>query len=60
MEVPVRFNSDEQVYAMDFALKFNPAVFTYISVTSHQAYLSVSANYNSGDSTLRFLPAVYR
>ncbi len=54
MEVPVRFNSDEQVYAMDFALKFNPAVFTYISVTSHQAYLSVSANYNSGDSTLRF------
>lgn len=54
MEVPVRFNSDEQVYAMDFALKFNPAVFTYISVTTHKAYLSVSANYNSGDSTLRF------
>lgn len=54
MEVPVRFNSDEQVYAMDFALKFDPSVFTYISVTSLKGYLAVSANYNGSDSTLRF------
>ncbi len=54
MQVPVKFNSDDMIYAMDFALQFDPGVFTYMSIINHQSYLSYSANYNSSDSTLRF------
>lgn len=54
MKVPVRFNSDETIYAVDFALKFAPTDFSYISVINHKPYLSYSANYNINDSTLRF------
>ena len=54
MQVPVKFNSDDSIYALDFALKFDPGVFTYISIVNHKPYISYSANYNSTDSTLRF------
>lgn len=54
MQVPVYFISDEPIYSMDFALKFNPGIFTYQTLINYKSYLSVSANYNFADSTLRF------
>ncbi len=54
MQVPVYFISDETIYSMDFALKFNPGIFTYQTLINYKSYLSVSANYNIADSTLRF------
>lgn len=54
VQVPVFYLSDDDIYALDFALKFNPSEFTYNSTISHKPYLNNSTNYNPVDSTLRF------
>jgi hypothetical protein len=54
IQVPVYMVSDDPVYALDFAVKFNPSHFTFHSFVNHKAYLNPAANYNVADSTLRF------
>jgi hypothetical protein len=54
IQIPVSMSSDDQVYALDFALKFNPSEITYASFVSYKPYLNVAANYNAADSTVRF------
>ncbi len=54
IQVPVSISSDDQVYALDFELKFNPSQFTYNSLINHQPYLNNAANFHATDSTLRF------
>ncbi len=54
IQVPVFILSNDTVYAVDFALKFNPSEFSYNSLINHKAYLNNSINFNSSDSTLRF------
>jgi hypothetical protein len=46
--------SDDPVYAIDFAMKFDPGELTYFSFINHKPYLNVAANYNAADSTVRF------
>lgn len=54
VQVPVFFLSNDTVYALDFALKFNPSEFSYNSLINHKPYLNNSISFNSSDSTLRF------
>jgi hypothetical protein len=52
--IPVSISTDDNVYAIDFALKFDPGEVTYHSFTNHKPYLNVASNYNAADSTVRF------
>lgn len=53
--VPVSFKSNDVIYAIDFSMKYNLSKITYDSIINHYpASVSASANYNTGDSTLRF------
>ena len=54
VEFPVYFRSDDTVNALDFSFKFNTTKFAYDSVIRLAGYLSISANYNTTDSTLYF------
>lgn len=54
ISVPVHIKSDDEVYAIDFAVKLNVGQLTYQSIQQVKSYLFPSANYNAGDSTLRF------
>ncbi|HEX5001266.1 MAG TPA: cohesin domain-containing protein, partial [Bacteroidia bacterium] len=54
IEIPVYISTDDPVYALDFALKFNPSQFTFASFVNHKAYLNAATNFNPADSTLRF------
>lgn len=54
IEFPVYINSDDDIYAIDFAMQYDLTRMTYSSITVLKPYLNISINYNSGDSTLRF------
>jgi len=54
VQVPVFFLSDDDVYAVDFALRFNPNQFSYNSFINHKPYLNNSMSFNAADSTLRY------
>lgn len=51
---PVWFSSDDPIYAVDFAMKFDPGDFTFVNITNIQSGLVSSAYFNIPDSTLRF------
>lgn len=51
---PVWFSSDDPIYAVDFAMKFDPGDFTFLNITNVQSGLVTSAYFNIPDSTLRF------
>ncbi|MCX6273619.1 MAG: T9SS type A sorting domain-containing protein [Bacteroidetes bacterium] len=52
--VPVSFYSDDEVYAIDFSMKYDETKITYHSVIIHEPSVSASAYFNPLDSTLRF------
>lgn len=54
IDIPLHIQSDDDVYAIDFAVKLNVTDLTFQSVQNYKSYLYESANFNSGDSTLRF------
>lgn len=54
IEFPVYFISDDTINAVDFAFRFNQALYTYDTIYSNIASLSYSEYLNPGDSTLRF------
>lgn len=51
---PVWFSSDDPIYSVDFAMKFDPGDFTFVNITNVQSGLVTSAYFNIPDSTLRF------
>lgn len=54
ISVPVHISSDDDVYAIDFAIKLNVDDITFHSIQQVKPYLFQAANFNAGDSTLRF------
>ncbi|MGE0568811.1 MAG: T9SS type A sorting domain-containing protein, partial [Bacteroidia bacterium] len=54
VDVPVSITSDDQINALDFAVKYNEANLSFNSVINHNAYMQSLANYNADDQTLRF------
>jgi len=54
VDIPVYFHSDDEIYAIDFAVKINPARISFHAVITREPGFIVSAYYQSGDSTLRF------
>lgn len=54
ISVPVRVKSDDEVFAVDFAIKLNIDEITFHSIQQVKPYLFQAANFNAGDSTLRF------
>lgn len=54
ISVPVHVKSDDDVYAIDFAIKLNVDDITFHSIQQVKPYLFQAANFNTGDSTLRF------
>ncbi|MEP7264781.1 MAG: T9SS type A sorting domain-containing protein [Bacteroidota bacterium] len=54
IEFPVYINSDDAIYAIDFAMKFDLTKINYDSLTILKPYLNCSISYNNSDSTLRF------
>lgn len=53
VEFPVSFLSDDSIYALDFSFKYNQLNFLYDSTINLTAGLTMLANYNSNDSTVR-------
>lgn len=53
VEFPVSFLSDDSIYALDFSFKYNQLNFLYDSVINLTPGLSMLANYNTNDSTVR-------
>lgn len=51
---PVSISSDDVIWALDFSMKWDLTKASYNSVISHKSYIMPTANYNIGDSTLRF------
>lgn len=54
IDIPLHIQSDDDVYAIDFAVKLNVEELTFHSVQNYKSYLYEAANFNTGDSTLRF------
>jgi hypothetical protein len=54
IQFPVYLASDEDIFAIDFALKFDVTQIAYDSIIILKPYLLASINYNTADSTLRF------
>jgi hypothetical protein len=54
VDVPVYFKADDDIYAIDFSIKINPARIAFHSVLTHVPGFIVSAYYQASDSTLRF------
>lgn len=54
IDIPLHIQSDDDVYAIDFAVKLNVNELTFLTVVNYSAYLYEAANFNAGDSTSRF------
>lgn len=53
IDIPVSIKVDDDINALDFALKYNPANLKFHSIINHTGYISVNEYYNPLDSTLR-------
>jgi hypothetical protein len=54
IDIPVSFHSDDTIYALDFAVKFDHNNLTFDSVINATNYIQATYFYNTSDSTLRF------
>jgi len=53
VEFPVYIKSDDQVFALDFAFKYNQLNFDYDTIINLSSYIDPLSYYNPGDSTVR-------
>lgn len=54
VEFPVYFLSGDTINALDFSFKYNQVNFSYDTILKLASYLSITSNYNIGDSTVYF------
>jgi hypothetical protein len=54
VDVPVSVNSDEDVNALDFSLKYDDQKLAYNSIVKNASYIESADHYNTNDQTLRF------
>ena len=54
VEFPVYFLSNDTINALDFSFKYNQTNFSYDTILKLAGYLSITSNYNLGDSTVYF------